>query len=198
MYNSMVGSVFAELCSCCNNLIVEHFLHIKKKTSRPLAVTPHSLSPFPCPWKPQIYFLSLEICLIWTLKYQKSYQTWTWGGSRELPVRLLFESTLLWRSLCLVDSVMEIWALKLPLHLPESLAYRGAGRWKSHPSALKVGAWWATRQDTSNTELSLVPPTLLGAAMHWPGIWKQQAVQHSPWPQGAFHPCLTFLILKFS
>lgn len=55
--------------------------------------------------------------------------------------------------------------LKLPLCLPGSLAHGQGGRWKSHPSEIEVGAWWAAKQNTSHTELSLIPPTLLGAAM---------------------------------
>lgn len=115
---------------------------------------------------------------------------WEQGTTSEVSVWVYI---FLRRSLCVVDAVMEVWALKLLLPLPGSLAHRGGGVWKSHPSTWEVGVWWAAGWETSNTELLPLPPTILGAAClgHWPGLWKKQA-QPRYWPQGAFSSFAAF------
>ena len=52
-------SIFTELCNHHCSLSLEHF----QETSYLLAITPYF--PYPSPWQPQIYSLSLWICLFW-------------------------------------------------------------------------------------------------------------------------------------
>ena len=56
-------SIFVELCNHHPCLILEHFLHSERN---PIRISSYSQFPLPQSPKPQIYLLSLWICLLWT------------------------------------------------------------------------------------------------------------------------------------
>ena len=63
-YDSEAFNTFTELCNRYHYLIIECFLSLHRN-STPIISYSHSFSPRP--WKPQICFLSLWICLFWMI-----------------------------------------------------------------------------------------------------------------------------------
>ena len=66
LYNSMVFSLFTELGNHHHNQF-QDILITSKRRPMPLAITSYSPLKLPSLWKPLTYFLSLQICLFWTL-----------------------------------------------------------------------------------------------------------------------------------